>query len=199
MCAGVMRPQVARPFVPTTSPWQPCPIDVPSGPLTRTFPPAEPVFEGSCVGPSYECARGGQIYDTLIALILPIDCFCYTISTLILKDFVWNIRSVLWQLMWRLSTPIACQGVIAVGIYHALQAWNCFLFPSTFTQSSEVRVLLPSTWSFQGERTVCVPAGFGSEGALNVAIAGPIYLWAAPTPKPVKAGFGKGPPLCLIY
>lgn len=144
-------------------------------------------------------AREAVKCATLIATIPRVDCFCYISSIRIAKDFVRRIRSMPWQSMGRLATPAPGQGVIPFGICDTLDEWNCFLFPGTFTKSSEVRVGLHSMGWFEDERTVGVPAGFGSDCALNVVIAGPRYLWAAPTPNRMKAGFGKGPPLGLIY
>lgn len=110
-----------------------------------------------------------QLYDTLLALILPSIAFAIPISVLILATAMRNVPNELfesmrldgcsdWAMMWRLALPMTRPAVVTVGIYNALQVWNGFLFPLVLTQSQELRVLPLSLWSYQGQFGANIPA-----------------------------------------
>ncbi|MQA11250.1 MAG: ABC transporter permease subunit [Pseudonocardiaceae bacterium] len=110
-----------------------------------------------------------QLYDTLIALVLPTVAFGLPITVLILSNFLRDVPSELfdamridgaseWQMLWRLVAPLSRPALITVIIYNSLQVWNGFLFPLILTQSPSTRVVSLGLWSFQGEFTINVPA-----------------------------------------
>ncbi|WP_035781219.1 carbohydrate ABC transporter permease [Arthrobacter sp. H14] len=110
-----------------------------------------------------------QLYDTLLALILPSIAFAIPISVLILATAMRNVPNELfesmrldgcsdWAMMWRLALPMTRPAVVTVGIYNALQVWNGFLFPLVLTQSQDLRVLPLSLWSYQGQFGANIPA-----------------------------------------
>jgi len=110
-----------------------------------------------------------NLYDSLLALILPSAAFALPISVLILSNFMRDIPNELfesmrldgasnWSILWHLVLPMTRPAVVTVGIYNALQVWNGFLFPLILTQSPDKRVLPLSLWAFQGEFSVNVPA-----------------------------------------
>lgn len=119
--------------------------------------------------PIYYMITRAQLYDTLLALILPSIAFAIPISVLILSNFLRNVPKELFEsmrldgcsefsMMWRLALPLTRPAVVTVGIYNALQVWNGFLFPLILTQSPDKRVLPLSLWAFQGEFTINIPA-----------------------------------------
>ena len=143
-----------------------------------------------------------QLYDTLLALILPSAAFALPISVLILSNFMRNIPSELFEsmrldgasnfsIMWHLVLPMTKPAVVTVGIYNALQVWNAFLFPLILTQSPENRVLPLSLWAFQGEFSVNVPAILASV-ALSTLPLLVIYIFGRrQLLGGLTAGFGK--------
>ncbi|MCC9144336.1 MULTISPECIES: carbohydrate ABC transporter permease [unclassified Arthrobacter] len=119
--------------------------------------------------PIYFMITRAQLYDSLLALILPSIAFAIPISVLILSNFLRDVPRELFEsmrldgcseftMMWRLALPLVRPAVVTIAIYNALNVWNGFLFPLILTQSPEMRVLPLSLWTFQDEFTVNVPA-----------------------------------------
>lgn len=119
--------------------------------------------------PIYWAITRLQLYDTLLALILPSIAFAVPVSVLILANFLRDVPKELfesmrldgcsdWSMMWRLAFPLIKPAIATIAVYNALNVWNGFLFPLILTQSSERRVLPLSIWAFQGEFTVNTPA-----------------------------------------
>ncbi|CEA09895.1 L-arabinose transport system permease protein AraQ [Arthrobacter saudimassiliensis] len=119
--------------------------------------------------PIYFMITKAQMYDTLLALILPSIAFAIPISVLILSNFLRDVPRELFEsmrldgcseftMMWRLALPLVRPAVVTIAIYNALQVWNGFLFPLILTQSPDKRVLPLSLWTFQDEFTVNIPA-----------------------------------------
>lgn len=114
-----------------------------------------------------------NLYDTLLALILPSIAFSIPLTVLILSNFIRDVPNELfesmrldgcseWQTMWRLALPLTKPAIVTVSIYNALGVWNGFLLPLILTQSPELRVLPLALWSFQGEYSVNIPAVLAS-------------------------------------
>ncbi|WP_432497371.1 carbohydrate ABC transporter permease [Kineococcus auxinigenes] len=110
-----------------------------------------------------------ELYDTLLALILPSIAFAIPLTVLLLSNFVRDVPNELfesmrldgsseWGTMWRLAFPLTRPAIVTVSIYNALQVWNGFLLPLVLTQSPDLRVLPLALWTFQGQYTVNIPA-----------------------------------------
>jgi raffinose/stachyose/melibiose transport system permease protein len=114
-----------------------------------------------------------QLYDSLLALILPSIAFAIPLSVLILANFIRDVPNELfesmrmdgsteWGTMWRLAFPLTRPALVTVSIYQALQVWNAFLLPLILTESPERRVLPLALWVFQGEYGINIPAVLAS-------------------------------------
>ncbi len=114
-----------------------------------------------------------NLYDTLLALILPSIAFSIPLTVLILSNFIRDVPNELfesmrldgcseWQTMWRLALPLTKPAIVTVGIYNALGVWNGFLLPLILTQSPDLRVLPLALWTFQGQYSVNIPAVLAS-------------------------------------
>ena len=114
-----------------------------------------------------------QLYDSLLALILPSIAFALPLSVLILANFIRDVPNELfesmrmdgsseWGTMWRLAFPLTRPALVTVSIYQGLHVWNAFLLPLILTESPERRVLPLSLWVFQGEFGINVPAVLAS-------------------------------------
>jgi raffinose/stachyose/melibiose transport system permease protein len=114
-----------------------------------------------------------NLYDSLLALMLPSIAFAIPLTVLILSNFIRDVPNELfesmrldgcseWQTMWRLALPLTRPAIVTVAIYNGLHVWNGFLLPLVLTQSPELRVLPLALWTFQGEYSVNIPAVLAS-------------------------------------
>jgi len=114
-----------------------------------------------------------NLYDSLLALILPSIAFAIPLTVLILSNFIRDVPNELfesmrldgcseWQIMWRLALPLTRPAIVTVAIYNGLHVWNGFLLPLVLTQSPQLRVLPLALWTFQGEYSVNIPAVLAS-------------------------------------
>ena len=110
-----------------------------------------------------------QLYDSLLALILPSIAFAIPLSVLVLANFIRDVPKELfeamridgaseWMTMWRLAAPLTRPAIITVTVYNALNIWNGFLLPLVLTQSPDKRTLPLALWTFQGQYSINVPA-----------------------------------------
>ncbi|KQR75296.1 ABC transporter permease [Arthrobacter sp. Leaf337] len=113
-----------------------------------------------------------NLYDSLLALILPSIAFGIPLTVLILANFIRDVPDELfesmrldgcneWQTMWRLALPLVKPAIVTVAIYNG-GVWNGFLLPLILTQSPELRVLPLALWTFQGQYSVNIPAVLAS-------------------------------------
>lgn len=114
-----------------------------------------------------------NLYDSLLAIILPSIAFAIPLTVLILSNFVRDVPNELfesmrldgcseWQTLWRLALPLTKPAIVTVSIYNGLNVWNGFLLPLILTQSPELRVLPLALWTFQGQYSVNIPAVLAS-------------------------------------
>jgi raffinose/stachyose/melibiose transport system permease protein len=110
-----------------------------------------------------------ELYDSLLALVLPSIAFSIPLSVLVLTNFIRDVPKELfeamridgateWGTMWRLAAPLTRPAVITVTIYNGLTIWNGFLLPLILTQSPERQTLPLALSTFQGQYVVNVPA-----------------------------------------
>ncbi len=114
-----------------------------------------------------------QLYDTLLAIILPSIAFAIPLSVLVLSNFIRDVPKELfesmrvdgateWGTLWHLAFPLSRPALVTVSIYNGLGIWNGFLLPLVLTQSPEQATLPLALWSFQGQYSVNVPAVLAS-------------------------------------
>jgi raffinose/stachyose/melibiose transport system permease protein len=114
-----------------------------------------------------------QLYDTLLAIVLPSIAFAIPLSVLVLSNFIRDVPKELfesmrmdgaseWGTLWRLVFPLTRPALVTVTVYNGLGIWNGFLLPLILTQSPEQRTLPLALWSFQGQYSVNVPAVLAS-------------------------------------
>ena len=114
-----------------------------------------------------------QLYNTLLAIILPSIAFAIPLSVLVLSNFIRDVPKELfesmrmdgateWGTLWRLAFPLTRPALVTVTIYNGLAIWNGFLLPLVLTQSPQQRLLPLALWTFQGQYSVNVPAVLAS-------------------------------------
>jgi xylobiose transport system permease protein len=110
-----------------------------------------------------------ELYDTLLAIILPTAAFSLPVSVLILVGTMRDIDEELYEsmaldgasptrMLLQLVIPMSRAGISTVGVFAALGAWNGFLFPLILTQSPETRVLTVGLYDYVGEYRQDIPA-----------------------------------------
>jgi raffinose/stachyose/melibiose transport system permease protein len=110
-----------------------------------------------------------QMYDSLLAIVLPSAAFALPVTVMILVSFLRDIpRSLFeamivdgagdWRMLLSLAAPMARPALMTVAVYDALQVWNGFLFPLILTQSGDKAVLPLALTLFRGQFGIDVPA-----------------------------------------
>ena len=93
-----------------------------------------------------------------------------------------------WQFFWRILVPV-CRPIISViAIFTFLAAWNEYLLPLLFIQSTDLQVLTQVPTYFQSERLVDTPKIF----AANILISLPIVAAYIALQKSFRSGMSSG-------
>jgi xylobiose transport system permease protein len=159
-----------------------------SGAAFRLFLLGVAIPAQAVVVPLYLLIAKLDLYDTLLAVILPTAAFAMPVSVLVLVGTLRDISEELYEAMaldgasalrqlFRLTIPLAKGGISTVVIYSALQAWNGFLFPLIFTQSDEPRVLTLGLFNYVSQFGVNIPALLASVVLSGIPIFA-VYLVA---------------------
>jgi raffinose/stachyose/melibiose transport system permease protein/xylobiose transport system permease protein len=143
-----------------------------------------------------------HLYDSLLAVILPTAAFSLPMSIVVLTSVLRDTPAELYEAMTvdgagsgrvftSLVLPMARPGLISVGIFAGLGAWNGFLFPLVLTQSQDERVLPLGLWNFQNQYGTDVPGLLAAVvlsalPVLALYLFGRRYLLGG-----LAAGFGK--------
>jgi raffinose/stachyose/melibiose transport system permease protein len=143
-----------------------------------------------------------QMYDTLMAIILPSIAFAIPLSVLVLANFIRDVPKELfesmrmdgateWGTLWHLAFPLTRPALVTVTIYNGLGIWNGFLLPLILTQSPDQRTLPLALWSFQGQYSVNVPAILASVVLTTLPILICYAIGRRQLLSGLTAGFGK--------
>ncbi|MFF4538967.1 carbohydrate ABC transporter permease [Streptomyces aureus] len=154
-----------------------------SGAAFRLFLLGVAIPAQAVVVPLYLMIAKLNLYDSLLAIVLPTAAFAMPVSVLILTGTLRDISEEMYEAMaldgasttrmlFQLVIPMAKGGISTVVIFSALQAWNGFLFPLIFTQSDGPRVLTLGLFNYVSEFGVNIPAILAS-----VVLSGvPIFI-----------------------
>src|SRR3954468_15578158 len=143
-----------------------------------------------------------QLYDTLLAIILPSIAFAIPLSVLVLGNFIRDVPRELfesmrmdgaseWTMLWRLALPLTRPALVTVSIYQGLTVWNNFLLPLILIQSPDKRPLPLALWAFQGQYGVNVPAIAASVVLTTLPILVLYAIGRRQLLSGLTAGFGK--------
>ncbi|MET7572070.1 carbohydrate ABC transporter permease [Streptomyces sp. NPDC005492] len=159
-----------------------------SGAAFRLFLLGVAIPAQAVVVPLYLMIAKLNLYDSLLAVILPTAAFAMPVSVLILTGTLRDISEDLYEAMaldgasatrmlFQLVIPMTKGGISTVVIYTALQAWNGFLFPLIFTQSDGPRVLTLGLFNYVSQFGVNIPALLASVVLSGIPIFA-VYLVA---------------------
>ncbi|MGM1059376.1 carbohydrate ABC transporter permease [Saccharothrix sp. Mg75] len=152
--------------------------------------------------PIYLLITRMNLYDTLLAIILPTAAFALPVATLVLTNSLRDVPRELYEaqaidgagpfrVLVSLVLPLARPAIMTVVVYTALNAWNGFLFPLVLTQSESTRVLTLGLWDFRGQFGTNVPALLAAV-TLSVLPIFAVYLMGRRfLLSGLTAGFGK--------
>jgi xylobiose transport system permease protein len=140
------------------------------------------------VVPLYLMIAKLNLYDSLLAIILPTAAFAMPVAILILTGTLRDISEEVYEAMaldgasptrmlFQLVVPLSKGGIGTVVVYAALQAWNGFLFPLIFTQSEGPRVLTLGLFNYVSQFGVNIPALLASVVLSGIPIFA-VYLVA---------------------
>jgi raffinose/stachyose/melibiose transport system permease protein len=143
-----------------------------------------------------------QMYDTLLAIILPSIAFAIPLTVLILSNFIRDVPKELfesmrldgaseWRTAWSLTFPLTRPALVTVGIYNALTIWNGFLLPLVLTADPNQRTLPLALWSFQGQYGVNVPAVAAAVVLTTLPILAVYVIGRRQLLSGLTAGFGR--------
>ena len=143
-----------------------------------------------------------QLYDTLLAIILPSIAFAVPLSVLVLSNFIRDVPKELfesmrmdgaseWGTLWNLAFPLTRPALVTVTIYNGLGIWNGFLLPLILTQSPDQRTLPLALWTFQGQYSINVPAVLASVVLTTLPILIMYVVGRRQLLSGLTAGFGK--------
>ncbi|GAA3813059.1 MULTISPECIES: carbohydrate ABC transporter permease [Amycolatopsis] len=152
--------------------------------------------------PVYYLITRAQLYDTLLAIILPSVAFAIPLSVIILANFLRDVPNELfesmrvdgagdWRMLFSLVLPMIRPAVVTVAVYDGLNVWNGFLFPLILTQSPDQRVLPLALWSFQGQFRVNIPAVLAAVVLSTLPVLALYILGRRQLVSGLTAGFGK--------
>ncbi len=116
--------------------------------------------------PQYEIMAKLGLLNTLTAVILP--SLFSAFGTFLLRQFFMGLPKELEeaarldgcnhiQIFWKIMLPLAKPGLIALGIYTALFAWNNLMWPLIVNSSTDSMVLSVGLASLQGQYSTNYP------------------------------------------
>ncbi|MFC1420904.1 carbohydrate ABC transporter permease [Streptacidiphilus cavernicola] len=143
-----------------------------------------------------------HLYDTLTAIVLPTAAFSLPMAILVLSSTLRDVPGELYEAMTvdgagparvlrSLVLPLTRPGLVTVGIYTALGAWNGFIFPLVLTQSDARRTLTLGLWNFQGQHGVDVPATMAAVVLSLLPLLAAYLVGRRHLLSGLTAGFGK--------
>lgn len=143
-----------------------------------------------------------NLYDSLLAIMLPSAAFAVPVTVMILVSFLRDVPVSLFEAMvidgageWRtlvsLALPLARPALVTVAVYDVLQVWNGFLFPLILTQSPGKAVLPLALMNYQGEYGINVPATMAAVVLSTLPMAAVYILARRQLIAGLTAGFSK--------
>lgn len=143
-----------------------------------------------------------QLYDSLLAIVLPSAAFALPITVMILVSFLRDVpRSLFeamivdgatdWRMLFSLAAPLARPALMTVAVYDGLQVWNGFLFPLILTQSGDKAVLPLALTLYRGQFGIDVPATMAAVVLSTLPVLALFILARRQLVAGLTAGFSK--------
>jgi raffinose/stachyose/melibiose transport system permease protein len=151
------------------------------------------------VVPLYYVIQAVGLLDTYWSVVIPLTVISIPFGVLVGTNYIRGLPAELyeagrldgansWQFFWQILVPV-CRPILSViAIFTFLAAWNEYLLPLLFIQSTDLQVLTQVPTYFQSERLVDTPKIF----AANILISLPIVVVFIVLQKTFRAGVSAG-------
>lgn len=124
-------------------------------------------FSGIIV-PLYYLERGMGIYNTRLAIVLPLIGLYMPFAVFWMRAHFVNMPTEIseaarvdgattWQLFWRIHIPLARPPVASLGILMAVWTWNQFLIALVLVEDPTQRTMAGALGAFQGHYATNIP------------------------------------------
>jgi xylobiose transport system permease protein len=154
------------------------------------------------IAPIYLIITRLDLYDTLVAVVLPTAAFSLPMAVVVLTSALRDIPSELYEAMMvdgagsfrmfvRLVLPLGRPAMVTTAIFSGLNAWNGYLFPLVLTQSVDNRVLPLGLSVLQGQYGTDVPGMMAAVVLSTVPVAALYVFGRRFLLRGLIAGFGK--------
>jgi raffinose/stachyose/melibiose transport system permease protein len=151
------------------------------------------------VVPLYFAIQAVGLLDTYWSVIIPLTVISLPFGVLVGTNYIRGLPVELyeagrldgagpWQFFWQILVPM-CRPILSViALFTFLAAWNEYLLPLLFIQSTDRQMLTQVPTYFQSERLVDTPKIF----AANILISLPIVAVFVALQKTFRTGLSAG-------
>jgi raffinose/stachyose/melibiose transport system permease protein len=151
------------------------------------------------VVPLYYVIQAIGLLDTYWSVIIPLTVISIPFGVLVSTNYIRGLPAELyeagrldgansWQFFWQILVPICRPILSVVAIFTFLAAWNEYLLPLLFIQSTDLQVLTQVPTYFQSDRLVDTPKIF----AANILISLPVVVVFIVLQKTFRTGISAG-------
>lgn len=151
------------------------------------------------VVPLYFTVQALGLLDTYWSVIIPMTAISIPFGVLVGSNYIRGLPVEIfeaakldgadsWQFFWQILLPICRPILTVIAMFTFLAAWNEYLLPLLFIQSTDLQVLTQVPTYFQSERLVDTPKVF----AASILISLPIVVVFVALQKTFRAGLSAG-------
>lgn len=151
------------------------------------------------VVPLYFAVQALGLLDTYWSVIVPMTAISIPFGVLVGSNYIRALPNEIfeaakldgansWQFFWQILLPICRPILTVIAMFTFLAAWNEYLLPLLFIQSTDLQVLTQVPTYFQSERLVDTPKVF----AASILISLPIVAVFVALQKTFRAGLSAG-------
>lgn len=123
---------------------------------------------GGIIVPLYYLERAMGIYNTRLAIVLPLIALYMPFAVFWMRAHFVNMLpeiseaarvdgATLWDLFWRIHLPLARAPISSLGILMAVWTWNQFLLALVMVEDPSKRTMAGALGAFQGHYATDVP------------------------------------------
>lgn len=123
---------------------------------------------GGIIVPLYYLERAMGIYNTRLAIVLPLIALYMPFAVFWMRAHFVNMLpeiseaarvdgATLWDLFWRIHLPLARAPISSLGILMAVWTWNQFLLALVLVEDPTQRTMAGALGAFQGHYATDVP------------------------------------------
>ena len=151
------------------------------------------------VVPLYFAVQALGLLDTYWSVIIPMTAISIPFGSLLGSNYIRGLPVEIfeaaqldgassWQFFWQILLPICRPILTVIAMFTFLAAWNEYLLPLLFIQSTDLQVLTQVPTYFQSERLVDTPKVF----AASILISLPVVVVFVALQNTFRAGLSAG-------